>query len=1502
MKLKTTLLLIFVCCFFSKSWSQLTINNTLYTPTQLVNGVLVPTGSGTTISNVQFSGVYNNTGRYQVGYFTTAGPTLTQMGFTSGVVLTTGTTSTIPLTLGADPGATQMATAYTSCTPGEIRQGGTCPTVSNDLDILAGAQNFFNAAILEFDFVPVQNAVTFRYIFGSEEYNDSSTSAGDINYNCSSYNDKFGFLISGPGIAGGQGYTNNARNIARLANGAEVSINSVNDGVVGSSASPQNASYCVAANGAWVQNTPTPEFLGTINGTQLNGNTRILSATQTGLTPGQTYHIRLIITDVNDATYDSVVYLEAGSFTTELTCNAGPDQSLCNVTSTSLAATSPATGTWSVVSGTGTFSNVNSPTATVSGLSLGANTFRWTASDLSCFDEVTITVLATPAVPTINTVAATCSAAGSSSIANYVVGQTYVFTPAGPTVGAGGAISGMITGTSYTVTASNGSCTSASSASFSNAAQLATPAVPTINTVAATCSAAGSSSIANYVAGQTYVFTPVGPTVGAGGAITSMITGTSYTVTASNGSCTSASSVPFSNAAQLATPAVPTINTVAATCSAAGSSSIANYVAGQTYVFTPAGPIVGAGGAISGMITGTSYTVTASNGSCTSASSASFSNAAQLATPAVPTINSVAATCSAAGSSSIANYVVGQTYVFTPAGPTVGAGGAISGMITGTSYTVTASNGSCTSASSVPFSNAAQLATPAVPTINTVAATCSAAGSSSIANYVVGQTYVFTPVGPTVGAGGAISGMITGTSYTVTASNGSCTSTSSVPFSNAAQLATPAVPTINTVAATCSAAGSSSIANYVVGQTYVFTPVGPTVGAGGAISGMITGTSYTVTASNGSCTSTSSVPFSNAAQLATPAVPTINTVAATCSSAGSSSIANYVVGQTYVFTPVGPTVGAGGAISGMIAGTSYTVTASNGSCTSTSSVPFSNAAQLATPAVPTINTVAATCSAAGSSSIANYVVGQTYVFTPVGPTVGAGGAISGMITGTSYTVTASNGSCTSTSSVPFSNAAQLATPAVPTINTVAATCSAAGSSSIANYVVGQTYVFTPVGPTVGAGGAISGMITGTSYTVTASNGSCTSTSSVPFSNAAQLATPAVPTINTVAATCSSAGSSSIANYVVGQTYVFTPVGPTVGAGGAISGMITGTSYTVTASNGSCTSASSASFSNAAQLATPAVPTINTVAATCSAAGSSSIANYVAGQTYVFTPVGPTVGAGGAISGMITGTSYIVTASNGSCTSASSASFSNAAQLALPATPTATVTVQPTCANPTGTIVVTNPIGANFEYSLNGGAFQSSTTFDNLTPGTYTIEVINTSTTCVSNVSVVYTISAVPSLPTITIDAGCEDEKYILNANTSASNATYTWYDSLNNVIGNQATLQVTEEGSYEVEVNVNGCVNSMQILVDDINCIIPKGVSPNDDGKNDFWDLSNLNVEKAEIFNRYGTLVYQKLNYLNEWNGQSDQGHQLPTATYYYVIFFKNGKTKTGWVYLNRQN
>jgi gliding motility-associated-like protein len=62
-----------------------------------------------------------------------------------------------------------------------------------------------------------------------------------------------------------------------------------------------------------------------------------------------------------------------------------------------------------------------------------------------------------------------------------------------------------------------------------------------------------------------------------------------------------------------------------------------------------------------------------------------------------------------------------------------------------------------------------------------------------------------------------------------------------------------------------------------------------------------------------------------------------------------------------------------------------------------------------------------------------------------------------------------------------------------------------------------------------------------------------------------------------------------------------------------------------------------------------------------------------------------------------------------------------------------------------------------------------------------------------------------------------------------------------------------------------------------------------------------MDVRKLQIFDRYGIKVYGQMNYTDQWKGQSD-GDELPSATYYYVMEFNNSKSKTGWIYLIREN
>jgi len=170
--------------------------------------------------------------------------------------------------------------------------------------------------------------------------------------------------------------------------------------------------------------------------------------------------------------------------------------------------------------------------------------------------------------------------------------------------------------------------------------------------------------------------------------------------------------------------------------------------------------------------------------------------------------------------------------------------------------------------------------------------------------------------------------------------------------------------------------------------------------------------------------------------------------------------------------------------------------------------------------------------------------------------------------------------------------------------------------------------------------------------------------------------------------------------------------------------------------------------------------------------------------------------------------------------------------------------------------------------------------------------------CASTTTLTITIN---SLPNFTISEDCNGLNYTLTAVAeNESNTSYEWLNASNNVIGTNESVIITASGLYKLRITQNGCTAEEIINVLNTLCSIPKGISPNNDNLNDFFDLEGFNVSKLQIFNRYGREVYSKNNYVNEWNGVSNNGQELPDGTYFYVIDFENTTSKTGWVYVNR--
>ena len=281
--------LLFAITFANFAQAQLILDNT-QTVEYYVNNYLL--GGGVIASNITFNGAPADQVNIQVGSFLDNG---LGIGAESGLVMGTLDIDFLNdfdyLIFNADYGL--------SNDPDLILLGN--PTACFNPDLL-----YNNQSIIEFDFLVSGDSVSFNYVFGSEEYGS---------FTCSSYNDVFGFFLSGPGISGI--YSNNAVNIARIP-GTEtaVGVNTLNSGNADG-----DATICGDANPNWLADTiyfveNEMEFGGFPDQypIKLGGFTKSLLAGYP-VTCGEQYHIKLAIGNACDNGVNSAVFLEAGSFT-----------------------------------------------------------------------------------------------------------------------------------------------------------------------------------------------------------------------------------------------------------------------------------------------------------------------------------------------------------------------------------------------------------------------------------------------------------------------------------------------------------------------------------------------------------------------------------------------------------------------------------------------------------------------------------------------------------------------------------------------------------------------------------------------------------------------------------------------------------------------------------------------------------------------------------------------------------------------------------------------------------------------------------------------------------------------------------------------------------------------------------------------------------------------------------------------------------------------------------
>ena len=226
------------------------------TPEQLANQLV---GSGISVSNISFTGSNLSAGNFSEG--------LAIVGFDSGIILSSGA---VLDTIGPNISDSTSTELFLNGDP--------------DLTTLSGYPTN-DATVLEFDFVPDQDQVSFQFTFASEEYNE---------YVHSVFNDVFAFYINGQNCA--------------LIDGDPISINTINNGNPYGLPPTYHSQFYL--------NNDIQDGGGKNYETEMDGLTFVLTCAS-AVTPNQTNHMKLAIADASDMVWDSAVFIRAGSITTE---------------------------------------------------------------------------------------------------------------------------------------------------------------------------------------------------------------------------------------------------------------------------------------------------------------------------------------------------------------------------------------------------------------------------------------------------------------------------------------------------------------------------------------------------------------------------------------------------------------------------------------------------------------------------------------------------------------------------------------------------------------------------------------------------------------------------------------------------------------------------------------------------------------------------------------------------------------------------------------------------------------------------------------------------------------------------------------------------------------------------------------------------------------------------------------------------------------------------------
>lgn len=228
-----------------------------------------------------------------------------------------------------------------------------------------------------------------------------------------------------------------------------------------------------------------------------------------------------------------------------------------------------------------------------------------------------------------------------------------------------------------------------------------------------------------------------------------------------------------------------------------------------------------------------------------------------------------------------------------------------------------------------------------------------------------------------------------------------------------------------------------------------------------------------------------------------------------------------------------------------------------------------------------------------------------------------------------------------------------------------------------------------------------------------------------------------------------------------------------------------------------------------------------------------------------------------------------------------------------------------CNNSCDGIISVEVSGGDPPYVYTWNNAETVSSISNLCQGTYIITITG-ATGCDSIYTATELINPKPLYTNTTkIDIFCGIMGSV-SASASGGNGSYMYMftgytDSISSPF-----FKDLSEGSYTLSVGDRlGCVSDTTVFITEVDCVEPlasEAFSPNGDGINEKWGISNIELfpnSKVYLYDRWGQKVFESQGYYEPWDGQGVFG-TVPAASYYYVIILdeteKHGQVVKGSV------